>query len=83
MNPAELARLRTPAAIRERAEAMLQYVEDGRSAWFALDADGLEAAVQAAVERYAALLEKYVRSDPYNWFNFFDFWRSGDEAQCG
>jgi predicted LPLAT superfamily acyltransferase len=24
------------------------------------------------------LLEKYVRSDPYNWFNFFDFWRAGD-----
>jgi predicted LPLAT superfamily acyltransferase len=42
-----------------------------------------EAAVLAAIERYAALLEKYVRSDPYNWFNFFDFWRTGDEAQCG
>jgi predicted LPLAT superfamily acyltransferase len=41
-----------------------------------------EAAVLAAIERYAALLEKYVRSDPYNWFNFFDFWRTGDEAQC-
>jgi len=38
-----------------------------------------EAAVQAAIERYAALLEKHVRSDPYNWFNFFDFWRAGDE----
>jgi predicted LPLAT superfamily acyltransferase len=36
-----------------------------------------EAAVQAAVERYAAVLEKHVRNDPYNWFNFFDFWRSG------
>jgi len=33
-------------------------------------------AVRAAVERYAALLEKYCRSDPYNWFNFFDFWQS-------
>ena len=38
-----------------------------------------EAAVQAAIERYAAVLEKYVRSDPYNWFNFFDFWRSGND----
>jgi predicted LPLAT superfamily acyltransferase len=37
-----------------------------------------EAAVRAAIERYAALLEKHVRSDPYNWFNFFDFWRGGD-----
>jgi predicted LPLAT superfamily acyltransferase len=32
------------------------------------------AAVCAAVERYAAVLDKYCRSDPYNWFNFFDFW---------
>jgi predicted LPLAT superfamily acyltransferase len=34
-----------------------------------------DAEVRAAVERYAALLDKYCRSDPYNWFNFFDFWR--------
>jgi predicted LPLAT superfamily acyltransferase len=33
-----------------------------------------EAAVSAAIERYAALLEEYCRSDPYNWFNFYDFW---------
>ena len=38
-----------------------------------------EAAVRAAIERYAAVLEKYVRSDPYNWFNFFDFWRTGND----
>ena len=35
---------------------------------------GRAAAVQAATLRYAALLEKYCRSDPYNWFNFYDFW---------
>jgi len=34
-----------------------------------------DAAVCAAVERYAALLDQYCRSDPYNWFNFFNFWR--------
>jgi predicted LPLAT superfamily acyltransferase len=34
-----------------------------------------DAAVQAAISRYAALLDQYCRSDPYNWFNFFDFWR--------
>jgi len=45
----------------------------------AIESRQREAAVQAAVERYAALLEKHVRSDPYNWFNFFDFWRGGDE----
>jgi predicted LPLAT superfamily acyltransferase len=33
-----------------------------------------EAAVRAAVARYAALLEEYCRSDPYNWFNFYGFW---------
>ena len=41
--------LRTPAAIRERAGQVLKYVEDGRSAWWALDANGLEAAVQATL----------------------------------
>jgi len=44
-----VAWLRTPAAIRERAGQVLKYVEDGRSAWFALDAAGLEAAVQATL----------------------------------
>ena len=39
-----------------------------------------ETAVQAAIEKYAAVLERYVRSDPYNWFNFFDFWRRADEG---
>jgi hypothetical protein len=42
--------LRTPVAIRERAAQVLKYVEDGRSAWFALDAAGLEAAVQATLK---------------------------------
>jgi predicted LPLAT superfamily acyltransferase len=35
-----------------------------------------QAAIEAAITRYAALLGQYCRSDPYNWFNFFDFWRS-------
>jgi predicted LPLAT superfamily acyltransferase len=34
-----------------------------------------DAAVRDAVERYAVLLDRYCRCDPYNWFNFFDFWR--------
>ena len=34
------------------------------------------AAVSAAIVRYASLLDKYCRSDPYNWFNFFDFWHA-------
>jgi predicted LPLAT superfamily acyltransferase len=35
-----------------------------------------QAAIEAAITRYAGLLEQYCRSDPYNWFNFFDFWRA-------
>jgi predicted LPLAT superfamily acyltransferase len=31
-------------------------------------------AIEEAIKRYAALLEKYCRSDPYNWSNWFDFW---------
>ena len=34
-----------------------------------------DAAVQTALARYAALLDQYCRKAPYNWFNFFDFWR--------
>src|SRR5450631_8724 len=42
----------------------------------ATPAGARDAAVRAAVERYAAVLDQYCRSDPYNWFNFFDFWRA-------
>ena len=34
-----------------------------------------DAALQAAIARYAALLDQYCRKAPYNWFNFFDFWQ--------
>ncbi len=30
--------------------------------------------VQATMRRYVALLERYCREAPYNWFNFYDFW---------
>jgi predicted LPLAT superfamily acyltransferase len=39
-----------------------------------------QAAIEAAITRYATLLEQYCRSDPYNWFNFFDFWRAPASA---
>ena len=32
------------------------------------------AAVRAAIQRYAAALERHCREQPYNWFNFYDFW---------
>ncbi|OGS98365.1 MAG: acyl-CoA synthetase, partial [Gallionellales bacterium RIFCSPLOWO2_02_60_31] len=34
-----------------------------------------DAALQAAITRYATLLDQYCRKAPYNWFNFFDFWQ--------
>ena len=45
----DLQYLRTPAAIRERAAQVLKYVEDGRSAWWSVDANGLEQAVQTTL----------------------------------
>jgi predicted LPLAT superfamily acyltransferase len=40
-----------------------------------ISAGARAAAVRDAIDRYAALLDRYCRSDPYNWFNFFDFWQ--------
>jgi predicted LPLAT superfamily acyltransferase len=37
--------------------------------------EGPQAAVAEALRRYVALIEEQCRSAPYNWFNFFDFWR--------
>src|SRR5436853_468516 len=39
---------------------------------------GREAAVRAGIVRYVAVLEEYCHSDPYNWFNFYDFWHGAD-----
>lgn len=44
------------------------------------DAAAQDAAVQAALQRYAALLEGLCRESPYNWFNFFDFWATAADA---
>ena len=34
-----------------------------------------DSAIRQAQARYVARLEHYCRLAPYNWFNFFDFWR--------
>ncbi len=39
------------------------------------------AALSALIRRYAARLETCARSAPYNWFNFYDFWKQ-DDAQA-
>jgi len=43
-----------------------------------LERPGRDAAIQSAVVAYAACLERHCRAAPYNWFNFFDFWRPKD-----
>jgi predicted LPLAT superfamily acyltransferase len=47
----------------------------------AMSVGSRDLAVRAALERYAAVLEAYCRSDPYNWFNFFDFWHRPAETR--
>lgn len=38
-------------------------------------------ALAACAARYAARLEHHARSAPYNWFNFYDFWKRDDDGQ--
>lgn len=33
------------------------------------------AVVQRALEKYVGKIEQHCRNTPYNWFNFFDFWK--------
>lgn len=33
-----------------------------------------DTAIQTAITRYAALLDRFCHEAPYNWFNFYDFW---------
>ena len=35
-----------------------------------------------ALRRYVQLLESLCRESPYNWFNFFDFWRVQEHADA-
>jgi len=45
-----------------------------------VDRNQRDAAIGAAITRYASLLDRYCRKAPYNWFNFFDFWPSRPEV---
>jgi predicted LPLAT superfamily acyltransferase len=47
---------------------------------FSAVAGGRDTAVKDAVRRYAAELEQACRAHPYNWFNFFDFWKADSET---
>jgi predicted LPLAT superfamily acyltransferase len=46
-----------------------------------LPRDDRDAAVAELLSRYASHLERYCLMRPYQWFNFFDYWR--DEAVAG
>jgi len=46
-------------------------------------AGGRSASVHAAIVRYVETLEEYCRGDPYNWFNFYDFWHGAENAGDG
>lgn len=43
-----------------------------------LDRKNREADLEKWVRHYAERLEYYCRLSPYNWFNFYDFWQSGE-----
>jgi predicted LPLAT superfamily acyltransferase len=40
-----------------------------------VDGRGHDPGIENLVRRYAERLEHYCRLAPYNWFNFYDFWR--------
>lgn len=40
-----------------------------------VERSGRDAAIREAVQRYADSLADLCRKAPYNWFNFFDFWK--------
>jgi predicted LPLAT superfamily acyltransferase len=43
---------------------------------------GRAAAAAVWAQRYADRLAYYARLDPYNWYNFYDFWQSPAPAAC-
>jgi len=43
--------------------------------WSNASPDGRSHAAQQALAAYVKRLEHYCRAAPYNWFNFYDFWK--------
>ncbi len=72
------AMLRRPIALMlglyrggNRYEVRFERLADARE----LAGQAREAMIESLTGRYAARLEHYCRTAPYNWFNFYDFWR--------
>jgi predicted LPLAT superfamily acyltransferase len=42
--------------------------------------DARNQALDEVLRRYAQRLEHYARLEPYNWFNFYDFWQQDEAA---
>lgn len=90
-----LGPMRAAALLRRRVLFMLGLYRGGRhyhivfvelADFTHVGRDERAAAIEAAVTRYAGLLERYCHSDPYNWFNFFDFWAEptgATDPTCG
>ena len=84
--------MRAAAMLRRRVIFMLGLYRGGNrylvvfealADFTATPAASRQAAIEAAVTRYAALLEQYCRRYPYNWFNFFDFWQEQGPSARG
>jgi len=41
-----------------------------------IERKGRDTAIREALAAYAAKLERHCHGTPFNWFNFFDFWRA-------
>jgi predicted LPLAT superfamily acyltransferase len=54
-----------------RYDIHFELIEDLRAA----ERGRREQLVHQAMQKYAARLEHYCRLAPYNWFNFYDYWR--------
>jgi predicted LPLAT superfamily acyltransferase len=63
-----------------RGGARYDLVFEPFSAGLAIPRHNRARVLPGLVQRYAQRLEARVRSAPYNWFNFYDFWHA-DDAQ--
>lgn len=83
--PFPLGPFRLAALLRRPLLLMLGTYQGGKrykvhfELLFDFSQDGLNRreAVNAALAQYVARLEHYCTAYPYNWFNFYDFWKSG------
>lgn len=54
-----------------RYDVHIEYLGDMQH----VDRTGRDAAIAGMAQHYATRLEHYCRTNPYNWFNFYDVWK--------